>query len=804
MKKIGFLFATVVMMLMLAFSVSAESDLNFILNYDEKSYSVSAAHTSIQGSLIIPSTHYGKPVTHIDHAAFMNCVKLESITIPDSITLIGSYAFEGCTGLTDVTISNSVRSIGTLAFSGCTSLTGITVDENNENFSSVDGVLFDKDMKTLIRYPIGNERTSYTMPYGVTEIEEYAFKDSVKLISIIISDSVNQIGSYAFQNCTSLENIIIPDSLTETGFAAFYGCTSLTSVTIPDSIKSVDDYAFYNCTGLTSLTIPDSVTSIGKLAFYNTGYYNDVSVWENDVLYIDKHLIEARDNITYCNIREETKTIADFAFSDCKSLTSITIPDSVISIGYGAFDGCKGFTSITLPFVGASLNGTNKTYFGYIFGANNYGNNNYFVPASLKEVIITTPCEKIDTYAFFYCSNIEKITIPDSVTKIDTEAFRDCSGLTSIIVDENNINYSSVDGVLFDKDKSTLIQCPIGNDRNSYTVPDSVSKIEKDAFEDCWRLKSITIPDSVTSIGKSAFYKCTGLTSITIPYNVTEIGSYAFDYCSALTSITIPISVTEIGSSAFYMSLKDVYYVGSWEQWKEINIHEDNEYLNKARIHYNWCTAIYGGTHEYISEITTPPTHLTEGVETFKCICGDTYTEFVEKLTEHNHKSVVTAPTCTSNGYTTYTCACGDSYVADYVGTTAHSYSAVVTTPATHLSEGVRTYICSSCGDSYPEVIAKTSQHTYTASNVVAPACETEGYTVYTCECGDSYHGDIKSATGHNYEGNTCKTCGESKIENCSCNCHKGGFSGFIWKILCFFYKLFGMNKTCGCGVAHY
>ena len=245
--------------------------------------------------------------------------------------------------------------------------------------------------------------------------------------------------------------------------------------------------------------------------------------------------------------------------------------------------------------------------------------------------------------------------------------------------------------------------------------------------------------------------------------------------------------------------------------------------------------------HNHISVVTTKPTHLKEGVETFTCACGDTYTKSISKLTDHTyteqitkkptHKETgvktftcecgdnytesiakiphsyskkITAPTCTAKGYTTYTCECGDSYVGDYVGTKSHTYTSTITRPATHLSEGVRTYTCSACGDSYPEVIAKTKEHSYFVLNLVEPTCETDGYAVYLCECGHTYNGDKKAATGHNYSGDTCVECGESKIDNCSCNCHKGGISGFFWKILRFFYKLFGTNKTCSCGVSHY
>lgn len=206
--------------------------------------------------------------------------------------------------------------------------------------------------------------------------------------------------------------------------------------------------------------------------------------------------------------------------------------------------------------------------------------------------------------------------------------------------------------------------------------------------------------------------------------------------------------------------------------------------------------------------ITTPATHLTEGVMTYTCKCGDTYTEIIAKTTEHTYNTIVIEPTCTDRGITLYFCVCNDFYMADYVNANGHSHTATITTPATHLKEGVMTYICS-CGDTYTEAIAKTTEHTYNAV-VSAPTCTDEGFTTYTCACGDSYIDNVTDLADHtDGDGDEfCDYCdefmGSAAENNCSHMCHQSGFMGFIWKIINFFQKLFGMNPICECGAYHY
>ena len=308
----------------------------------------------------------GNAVTSIGADAFSDCTSLVSVTIPDSVTSIGTYAFKGCSSLASITIGNGVTSIADYAFFTCSSLTSITVSDNNTSYKSIDGNLYSKDGKTLIRYAIGKEELSFTIPDSVTSIADYAFHGCDSLASVTIPDSVTSINSHAFHNCTNLKNVTIPSNITGISGYTFYGCASLTTITIPDGVTSIGTFAFYNCinlksvtignnvksigdhtfrgcSGLTSVIIPDRVTSIGKYAFEGCISLATVSIG-NGVTSIGSFAFDDCTNLTSVNIPDGVTSIGNSAFWNCSSLTSVIIPDSVTSISYYAFDNCKKLT----------------------------------------------------------------------------------------------------------------------------------------------------------------------------------------------------------------------------------------------------------------------------------------------------------------------------------------------------------------------------------------------------------------------------------------------------------------------------
>lgn len=417
--------------------------------------------------------------------------------------------------------------------------------------------------------------------FPVEGINDYAFKGNTTITSVTLPSSIIAIGNGAFSDCINLSEIRIQSEecvISENAFSntAYYNdnshwdngvfyvddcliCAdqSLTgSYTVREGTRIIANSAFADCTNLTDIHLPDGLTSIGFTAFSNTGHANNAENWENNVLYIDTYAICARQELSGSYlIKDGTTLIAMHAFVDC-NVTEIIIPDSVEHIGLGAFMNCERLKNVTLP------NNLRSISYGTFFGC-----------FQLTDIAIPTSVLLIQTLAFGSCSQLANIDIPENVRLIGRSvfssthitalfipknvsyigdlAFTYCNNLAEIQVDPNNINYTSIDGVLFNKTQTKLIQYPAGKQNTSYAVPESVSALGNYAFACNAYLASVTIPDTVNNIGISAFYCCTSLTDINIPDGITSIQEGSFYNCSSLTTISIPESVIIIGDNAF-------------------------------------------------------------------------------------------------------------------------------------------------------------------------------------------------------------------------------------------------------------
>ncbi len=511
--------------------------------------------------------------------------------------------------------------------------------------------------------------------------------------------------------------------------------SAIKKVTFSDGVISIGKNAFSGCTGLTSIEIPDSVTSIGENAF--SGCTNLEFTKYGNAKYL------GNKNNLYLYLHEAIST----------DITSATIHSSTKLIGSKAFYGCTGLTGVYITDIAA--------WCGYEFevAGNNplcWAHNLYLNGELVKELVIPDGVTSIADYAFYGCESLTSVEIPDSVTEIGEAAFAVCTNLTSITIPHSvtEINVGAFNGCtsltgVYITDISAWCKINFGvsdlsgNSNPLYWAHNLYLKGEL--------VRELVIPDGVTSIADYAFYGCESLTSVTIPNSVTSIGTDAFYNCTNLTCVAIGNGLTTINAGAFSTctNLSEVSYCGSESQW--------------AVLAQSFPSTISVTRHNYsISEITTKPTHMTEGVKTFTCtFCGDTKTEKVDKLPEHEYGSWGIQNTTQHIKF----CPCGDTVYADHTWD-----NGVVTIVPTHLADGQKTYTCSDCGETKFETVAKTTEHTYGEWGKHNAEQHKK-----VCACGDTVYADhtwdngvITTQPTVEIEGVktcTCTECGETKTE---------------------------------------
>ena len=719
-------------MLVPAQAATTENELVYSISNNEVTIT---DYTGSATDLIIPEEIEGYPVTSICNRAFLHCDSLENITIPDSVTSIGGSAFGYCENLMNVTFgkNSNLTSIGDYAFEDCGSLGNITIPDSVTSIG-----------ESAFCYCENLERVTFGKNSNLTSIGDYVFYECDYLGNITIPDSVTSIGESAFGYCENLIRVAFGknSNLTSIGRDAFSFCDRLAIITILNPDCTIYDSAntIYTDTvifghdnstahayaekydrifvsfdgdatdvilsGYAGDNADFTITRDGKMTITGSGNmynYDDTSgrPWNKYCAFIKS--VSIADTIT---------SIGDYAFEDCGRLENSTIPNSVTHIGSYAFEDCTNLASVT-------------------FGEN-------------------SQLTSFDDYAFAHCVSLTDITIPASVEYISNSAFYRCSGLATI------------------------------------TIPDSVTGIGYYAFEDCDSLVNITIPASVTGIGYSAFKDCDSLESITILNPKCSINNSADTISDTAVIYGYDNSTAKSYARQYnrsFVALECDHTNSTPIAAVDATCTKDG---NTAGSRCNVCQVTTGYTvipatgHAYSSEITKQPTHEATGIERFTCAnCGDTYTETLPKLTDHAYNAVVTAPTCTEQGYTTYTCICGDTYIGDYTDANGHTDEIVpgyaAKCEATGLTDGA---VCAICGVvTLAQEVIPALDHNYITVGAYPATCQSTGFTgiTYCSVCSTvANYGESTPVAEHKMSDwivtseATCTANGK-KIKMCTC-----------------------------------
>ena len=619
----------------------------------------------------------------------------------------------------------SVMEISADAFNNCKKLTAINVTEDNRYFSSIDGVLFNKDKTVLIRYPEGKTNTAYTIPYGVTNIAECAFYGCEYLTSITIPNSVTNISKSAFEGCTSLSSVSLGDNVTYIGERAFMNCSSIVSIDIPDSVEKIGYYAFYNCTGLKEVHIKD-VAEWCQIDFsYEAG---------NPLLYA-RDLYLNGELVTDLVVPNTINHIQGYAFYNCRSIETITIPNCVMQIGEKAFELCENLVSYNVVDSESdktgfqfSMNADGKSY--AITGCNTKSFKYIFVPSNYNGLPVT----EIGESAFAGCEILTTVIIKDNIKIIEDNAFKDCKRLSSISISDSvtSIGLNAFENTAFYNNKESwendilyINNYIIDTKSTIYgvvSIKEGTKTIADSAFKDCSRITEVLVPNSLVSIGYSAFYNCTGINSINLPDGLISIGDSAFYCCTGLVEISIPDSVT---------SMKPLTFAGCDNLTVTANCNSyASNYIAKQNIKSNLI-------HNYSDDWTVdiPATNTTVGSKSRHCLNCDAKTDIIEiPVIEHSFSEwqIRKAATCTEDGIEYKVCSICKTEETRVVLKLGHEFSTewTIDVASTCTEAGSKSHHCSRCEEKSDVTAIIALGHNYKTTN----SLNTHPHTI-TKEC---------------------------------------------------------------------
>ncbi len=570
---------------------------------------------------------------------------------------------------------------------------------------------------------------SVVLPESITSIGAKAFYYCSKLETIEMLGDVTYIGAYAFENCAKLKSFDFSNDLQVIGIGAFLGCSSLESVIIPNSITTIGGNAFMFCTNLSEIIIPDTIVDVGYCTFLDTAYYNNPDNWENGVLYIGNHLIEANHGVPMdYSIKDGTKTIAPSAFSGNLTLETVFIPESVVSIGKEAFARVNNLTDINVSSdnsmysdIDGVLFNKDKTFLiSYPLGKQNLS---YEVPKTV---------EAIDFACFRYCNFIESVVIPDSVTFIDYGALSYCENLKNIDFSQSviNINSGMIYGSAFynneeNWDNGVLYinnQLVKANDiSGEYAIKQGTESISSEAFCNCSNLECIMLPESLKTINESAFLYCDSLDTVYVDSidswcNIEFVESYdnsanplryadsLFVNGELLTQVEIPTGIEKIPDYTFQNF--DIAVLNIPDTVKEIGefAFRNCENLTTAIIPKSLCKIKYGAFDgcknlKYVFYYGTKDDWDNTEIEG----CNVNLTKYVHFSLDHISSSwiVDNQSSCTENGLQHKECTvCKEVLETETIHATGHSYSDwLIDKDSTVYFDGKKHKECTECGE---------------------------------------------------------------------------------------------------------
>ncbi len=533
-----------------------------------KTVSVTSGTYAYEGDIVVPQklTWSGDTyfVTAVEGTAFTSCSALNSVVLPEGVTLIEASAFKN-SSIKSVTLPSTLTSLGNEAFRNCGNLTGIVLPDALEVIKE-NAFYQCPNLRTMTlgSQTVSIERYAFyqtpieevIIPSKVKTIGQYAFSNCAKLKSVVIDNAPVFIDNCAFKGCTSLETLDLGNAVIGFGYyyesryggsGAFQECTSLTKVVIPASVTEIN-WTFMGCSRLHDVTLPNSLGIIGSHAFYGT------AITEIEIPSSVKSILE--DAFYGCPLNavqlpEGLKEIGFQAFYGAP-LSAVLIPQSVITIGFEAFAFCKNLRSLKIDNAEVNISGSfhdctmledvdlgnNVISLGYGQQGGSWAKGSFWGCSSLKKIILPNSLIDIGAYSFQNCSQLTEIKFPDNIAKIGEYCFADCNKLKNVKLPSSlqKIGNHAFYGC-------SLLQ--------SIILPTSLTSIDYCAFLGCISLKDILIPEQVTALGNDAFSGCTNLETVVFDNSVVAIGNHAFVDCANLKNVELG-KVTSIGTRAFW------------------------------------------------------------------------------------------------------------------------------------------------------------------------------------------------------------------------------------------------------------